>query len=177
MSKKKKINLNKAQRKLLKKYLPLGITAMAAFLIGLGVSNIGLKDTPSNIVWAADNTVKVPRDLRDHLSKQNDCKSYRGTGSPTGVGLWGVYQVHNAKFAKIAYGCSTNLQNYIFGVKTDNKWKLIQPTEYFSPFEGTTDSRGGAIPFCTMIEKYKIPKAIEPFCVQADGSAKINEKS
>lgn len=177
MAKKKKsklkLKLSKKQRAQLKM---IGIPV----LVGLVCLNVGIAGTrffearrvPGNIVWAADETVAVPKDLRRFLQSQDDCKSYRGSGTPTGVGLWGVYQVSKAKFAKIAYGCSWNLSSYIMAVKEDSGWKLLPPTTYFAPFQGSTTT--GALPLCSAIDQYKIDKSIEPFCVATDGSARAN---
>lgn len=169
-----KAQFNKKQRKQIKSVgLPI--------LIGLLCLNIGIVGTrffearrvPANIVWAADKTVKVPGDLRSFLDSRDDCQSYRGTGSPAGVGLWGVYQVSKGKFAKIAYGCSWSLSSYIMAVKEKSGWKLLPPTEYFAPFQGSTAT--GALPQCAMVDQYKIDKSIEPFCITTDGSARANQ--
>lgn len=176
MAKKKskfKVRLNKKQRLQLK---TIGIP----LLIGLVCLNIGIVGTrffesrqvPGNIVWAADESVTVPGDLKRFLETKNDCKNYRGTDTPTGVGLWGVYQVSQGKFAKIAYGCSWSLSSYVMAVKEQKGWKLLMPTQYFAPFQGSTST--GAIPLCVVIDQYKIDKSIEPFCITTEGTARAN---
>jgi hypothetical protein len=178
MAKKKKlkfgVKLNKARRKRLKAVALPVIVGLLCLNIGIiGTRFLESRKVPGNIVWAADDTVVVPRDLRKFLGSQDDCKNYRGTDSPTGVGLWGVYQVSRGKFAKIAYGCSWSLSSYIMAVKEDSGWTLLQPTEYFAPFQGS--SATGALPLCDMVEKYKINSSIEPFCIAADGTARANQ--
>ncbi len=176
MVKKKKLKLSKKQRKQLKSVaVPIAI-GIAGLLVGIVATKIlASTHTPANIVWAADKTVKVPEDLRRYLDTKNDCKAYRGTDTPTGVGLWGVYQVSKSQYAKIAYGCSWNLTNYIMAVKHEGKWQLIEPTEYFAPFKDGVDPTKGALPYCAVVEKYKIPNAIEPFCIKPDGNAQSNQ--
>lgn len=150
-------------------------------LVGLCVLTVGIllglitpvllrPAIPSNLVWAADGSVSVPRDLRTYLSNQNDCKEYRGNGSPNGIGLWAVYQVEASKFAKIAYGCSSSLSSYIMAVKTEQGWQLLPPSEYFADAPG--DNSKLFLPKCQFISDYKISKNIEPFCIESDGSAK-----
>lgn len=174
MAKKSKYKISRAKQKNLTNLSRYLIPGVIGLVIGLSITTITATKSPSNIVWAADKTVVLPNDLRNFLLTRNDCREYRGTGSPKGVGLWGVYQVHNAKFAKIAYGCSNNLENYIMAVKTDKKWQLLQPTEYFAPFSDATEGRLGAVPYCSVVEKYKIPKDIESFCIKTDGTAQAN---
>lgn len=180
MTKKKKskskptIKLSKKQRLQLKTYgLPL--------LVGLLCLNVGIVGTrlfearqnPRNIVWAADATVNVPSSLRNYLKDKDVCHNYRGVNTPTGVGLWGVFQVSQNKFAKIAYGCSWSLSTYVLAVHEKSGWKLLEPAEYFAPFNGSSST--GAIPHCSVLEQYKIDKIIEPFCISPDGSARPNE--
>ena len=172
-----KSRLSKKQHKQLKgARLPL-IAGLVGLVIGITAIQLWRRtNQPANIVWAADNTVKVPRDLQAFLlNTENNCKSYRGAGSPDGVCLWGVYQMSQGRYAKIAYGCSWSLSSYIMAVKPAGDWQLLPPAEYFAPFKGGLDSTAGALPFCTSVEQYKIPGDIEPFCVQPDGSAKANE--
>jgi hypothetical protein len=173
----KKKKLSKRQRqKLLNIVIPM-LVVLASLLIGSAITLI-LKNTerPSNLVWAADNTVQLPGDLTRFLRQQKHCEQYRGTGSPTGVGLWGVYQVTHDKYAKIAYGCSWSLSTYIMAVKQGKTWRLIEPTEYFAPFkDGANAEEKGALPYCVQLEKYRIPKDTESFCISTDGSAKSNE--
>lgn len=78
------------------------------------------------------------------------------------------------RYAKIAYGCSWNLNSYIMAVKPKDSWLLIKPADYFAPFHDAVNPSQGALPFCTQLEMYKIPKDIESFCINADGSAAAN---
>ncbi len=173
---KKKYKITKRHKQKLRQIgLPLS-ALLLGLLIGILVPKVLSKNnTPGNLVWAADNTVKVPGDLTAFLESQNSCQHYRGSDSPTGIGLWGVYQVSQKKFAKIAYGCSWGLDPYIMAVKQNNSWQLLQPADYFAPFKESPDGRRGALPLCTVVQKYKIPKDIESFCIQVDGSAKSSD--
>lgn len=175
---KKKPRFNKKQRQQLTKYLVRFGIPVFGLVVGLGIGVVWVniitsRRVPQNLVWAADNTVKVPKDLQKFLLKQNDCRSYKGAGSPTGVGVWGVYQVAQDKFAKISYGCSINLNLYIMAVKQSGHWALIQPTEYFANVD--TLSGNGYLPKCEVLAKYKITKNVESFCVQADGVGRAND--
>lgn len=155
-----------------------------AFLVVLVVVGVGVglliavlqppEQHPRNLVWAADKTVKIPSDLMEFLRTRDDCRGYRGTNSPTGVGLWAVYQVSHERFAKIAYGCSLNLDLYIVAVKEKNRWVLIPPTDYFAG--GDADKLDTSfLPKCTWVDKYQLDKSFESFCIEADGSARTNE--
>lgn len=174
-AKKKKFKLSKKQRKqLIFVVTSVGI-GLTGLLLGIVLMNVvNARNVPTNLIWASEPSVKVPDDLRTFLETRNDCEHYRGIDTPTGVGLWGVYQTSQGKFAKIAYGCSWNLNSYIMAVKQKQGWLLIQPAEYFAPFKDGVDASKGALPFCTVIEKYKIPKDIESFCIKSDGTAQAN---
>ena len=138
--------------------------------LGVGIFILGVlfqvfyasRQQPSNLVWSVDSSVKVPSDLRRALEKQEPCKNMRGNETITGVGLWGVIQVEEQKFAKIAYGCSLTLTSYIMAIKQGDKWQLLKPVDYFF-------NTAQGVPSCGVISKYKIPASIETFC--------INEKS
>lgn len=179
ISKKKilKPRLSKSRQKRLKKLYKPALIGVIGFLIGVtGTRLVQTLRQPANIVWAADSTVKVPKDLeRFLLNYDNECEAYRGPDTPQGIGLWGVYQTSKGQYAKIAYGCSWALSNYIMAVKHDGSWQLIQPSEYFAPFKDGLDPSKGALPYCSVVEQYKIPKDIESFCVLPDGTAKSNE--
>jgi hypothetical protein len=168
------VKLNKKQKALAWRVgTPIAV-GLVCLLVGIIATHVVLaRKQPANVVWAADNTVKIPADLKNFLLHQTDCKNYRGTSSPQGVGLWGVYQVSKDKFAKISYGCSISLSNYIMAVKQNGTWQLLQPTEYFSPFANTQTA--GALPLCAQLDKYKIDQTIESFCVDATGAAKANQ--
>lgn len=175
MTKQKKY-LTKKQRQRLTFLGYLLICVVGGILIGVIMMKTAQNRTsPKNLVWAADNTVKVPKDLAAFLARQDGCQHYRGTGSPNGVGLWGVYQVSQSRFAKIAYGCSWSLSPYVMAVKENNQWRLIPSREYFAPFKEGIDPQQGALPNCSIIEKYNIPKEIESFCISTEGNAKSNE--
>lgn len=169
-----KIKLSKKRRLQLKTYgVPL-LTGLLCLNIGIvGTRLFEARQNPRNIVWAADETVQIPSSLREYLEQKNVCQNYRGSTTATGVGLWGVFQVSQDKFAKIAYGCSWSLSTYILAVHENSGWKLLEPAEYFAPFKGSAST--GAIPHCSVLQKYKIDKVIEPFCIAADGSARPNE--
>lgn len=177
MAKKKqaklRIKLNKRQKARARAIgLPI-VIGLVCFAVGvLGTKLVVASSRPANIVWAADKTVNVPGDLRTFLLDQDTCKDYLGTNTQRGVGLWGVYQVSQGRFAKISYGCSLTLTNYVMAIKQKGAWSLIPPTEYFSPFANTQTT--GALPLCSQLEKYKIDKTVESFCVDAAGTAKAN---
>lgn len=176
MAKKKKFKLSKKQRKQVSRFGVPVLAGLLGLFLGIIITTfVSGRRAPTNLVWAADNTVKIPRDLRRFLETKNDCQAYRGTGTPTGVGLWGVYQTSKDQFAKIAYGCSWSLNSYVMAVKQKGLWQLLKPTEYFAPFKDGVDPSKGALPFCAVVEKYKIPKDIEPFCIKPDGTAQANE--
>lgn len=176
-SKRKKTVINKKQRKQIKAIVIPLVSLAFGLLVGVFANKLlGQQKTPTNLVWAADQTISIPKDLDKFLQSRQRCTNYRGVGTPTGVGLWGVYQVSQGRFAKIAYGCSWSLNNYIMAIKPGKSWQLIEPKEYFAPFNNGGDPDRGALPVCTVIEKYHIPKDIEPFCVNSDGSARINER-
>lgn len=175
MSKKKKFKLSKTQKRNAKEWGTLIGIIFVSMLIGIvGTKLLSNHKTPTNIVWAADSSVHVPNDLKRFLLTQDRCKNYRGKDTPTGIGLWGVFQTSNKSYAKIAYGCSWNLTNYIMAVKSGRKWQLLDPNSYFAPFDATIASGKGVLPYCSMVEKYKIPKDIESFCIKPDGSAETN---
>ncbi len=178
MAKKKKSRISKQQRKRVAKYAQPALAGFLGIIIGVTATTFlaGIQ-SPANLVWAADKTVKIPKDLREFLSTKDECKTYRGAELPGGVGLWGVYQVSKNSYAKIAYGCSWNLSNYIMAVKNTQGWQLLQPVDYFAPFKEGVDPTKGALPFCAVVDQYKIPKNIEPFCINPDGTAKANEQT
>ncbi len=169
--------LPRSRQKQLKKASKPLVIAVVGVLIGIaGTRLVQSLSQPANIVWAADDTVQVPRDLRKFLlDYDNECEAYKGKDSPDGVGLWGVYQVSKDQYAKIAYGCSWALSNYIMAVKASGEWQLIQPAVYFAPFKDGIDPTKGALPYCSVVQEYKIPGEIESFCIMPDGTAKPNE--
>lgn len=158
----------KQHKKRIKRYGTPLVFGVAIFLLGMFTQKTYLAGhQPLNIVWAVDKTVKVPQDLRQTLEKRDDCNNYRGADQPGGVGLWGVIQVEDNKFAKLSYGCSLTLTSYMLAVKQDNKWVLLKPVEYFS-------NTSGGVPVCTMITKYNIPGTIESFCTNDKGDVVKN---
>jgi hypothetical protein len=175
MAKKRNLKLTKKQKKRFQSLVRPIVIGFGGFIFGIVLMILLQSDSaPQNIVWAADDSVKVPGDLRAYLESRDDCKEYKGTGTPTGVGLWGVYQVADNRFAKIAYGCSWGLSSYIMAVKQKTGWELLKPTEYFAPFKDGINPAQGALPYCAMLEKHKIPSHIESFCITADGTAQSN---
>lgn len=174
MTKTKKLKLSKKHKKQLQKYLIPAIFGIGALLIGIFGTRIYINNSrPKNIVWAADKSIKIPLSLRKYLHSRDDCKDYKGKGTYSGVGLWGVFQVSGDKFAKVAYGCSWNLKNYVMIVREKNKWEILSPDEYFAPYKGSSSS--GALPYCSQIVKFKINNEIEPFCIDENDNAKTNE--
>lgn len=127
----------------------------------------------ANLVWAADSTVQLPNDLKQFLDHQNTCQAYRGPDSPTGVALWGVYQVADKRLAKVAYGCSIDLKLYIMAIKQNQTWSFIPPTDYFASVDAI--SGNSYLPKCEVLTKYHITKTMEAFCVEADGHGRANE--
>ncbi len=175
---KKHIKISRKQRQKIRKIsLPL-LLVLIGLLAGTVTTLIIVHSSKpaQNIVWAADSTVKVPGGLRNFLETQRGCEHYKGSDSPAGIGLWGVYQVSHDKFAKIAYGCSWSVSPYIMAVLQNNQWQLLKPTDYFAPFQGSIDQRQGALPYCAILQKYKVPKDIESFCITADNTAIANDQ-
>ena len=126
---------------------------------------------PKNVeVWAVDTSVKMPVGLKAYLESHdtNDCKSYKGTGTPTGVSLFALEKSVDDKYAKMAYGCSDDLRfnTTIVAVKQNDKWVLVQPTQYYSG--------NGDLPLCSAISKYSISKDAEPQCVDTKGAIQEN---
>ena len=159
MAKKKQKTLNNQQ---LKKFLPLGLLVIgvaAGFLLAK-IQPPNLR--PDNLVWAGNSEVKVSGDLAEFLSVQDQCLNSKESD---GVGLWSVYQTSKDKFAKVAYGCGVGLTRYAMAVKTDHKWQLLPPAEYFG---------ANLIPNCAFIDQYQIDKSIEPFCLEAGGAPRAN---
>lgn len=158
----------KRHKKIIKRFgIPL-VAGVFLFLLGTRVQLINSeRKQPSNIVWAIDSTVKIPTGLRKMLLSQNICKDYRGNNSPPGVGLWGVVQVEQQSFAKIAHGCSWTVSSQILAVKQKNTWVLIPPIEYYS------DTVAG-VPNCAAIVKHKVPISLEGFCLNDAGKLTKN---
>ncbi len=167
----KRRRLSKNQLHVLKTYLLPVILVLIGLLIGVCLQSYRQhRQSPKNLVWAIDSSVQVPDDLRKFLLTQDNCKNYRGQDAPSGVGLWGVIQVTD-RFAKISYGCSWTLTNYILAYKQNSAWHLISAEEYF----GAAHVSGIAIPACKVLTTYKIPQAIEPFCINTKGKAETNK--
>ncbi len=168
---KKLVKVYKRYQKSIKKYGVPAFAALLIFLSGMIVQNIRQdRSKPSNIVWAIDETVKVPSDLKKMLLQRDDCKDYRSAGSPKGVGLWAVVQVEQGSFAKITHGCSWSVNNQALAVKINQKWQLIPALEYFS------DTLQG-VPSCTAVVKYKVPIGLEGFCLNDSGKLSKNPNS
>lgn len=158
MAKKKSKSFNNKQFKRFQPAILLVVGVAAGFLLAK-VQPPNLR--PDNLVWAGNSEVKVPGDLAEFLTVQDQCLG----SDKDGVGLWSVYQVSQDKFAKVAYGCGVGLTRYVMAVKPDRKWQLLNPNEYFG---------ANLIPKCALIDQYKIDKSIEPFCLEADGSPRQN---
>lgn len=174
MAKKPASILKKHQKQFMKFRLPAGLVLVGLLVGFLGSSWISSKNQPSNIVWAANNTVALPGGLKPFLLKQTDCKNYIGSTTVKGVGLWAVYQVEKSQFAKIAYGCSVTLRSYIMAIKQNGKWALIPPTEYFAGSDQGSGTGSNNLPKCTELTKYKINKNIEPFCIDGANQPQAN---
>lgn len=158
----------KRHQKTFKRYGVPVLAAIALFALGIFTQNIlHERAQPTNIVWAIDETVKIPADLRKTLLKKDECRGYRGGDSPPGVGLWGIVQVEQGKFAKIAHGCSWSVTSQVLAVKSKGSWQLVSPLEYFS------DTTQG-IPTCNAVIKYKVPVSLEGFCVNDSGKLAKN---
>lgn len=177
----KKYKLSKKQRQKLMDYAMPAFVILLSFLAGALITQAmtvyHTKKPITNLVWATDNTVTIPGDLRTFLMSRNDCEHYKGKDSPKGIGLWAIYQVSQSKFAKIAYGCSWDLKSYIMAVKQGQSWSLVQPSEYFAPFKDSSGVGDGAVPSCVQLQKYRIDKSTEPFCIDVDGTARVNEQN
>jgi hypothetical protein len=170
---KRRNKLSKQRRQQLWKIgLPLGLL-LAGGLSGWLIKTLIIDAVqPSNLVWAIDETVQVPEDLRYALRDQQTCKSYRGPGTPNGVGLWGVQQISQNRLAKVVHGCSWSIEGYVMVVKQAGRWQIIEPSKYFAPNKNNTGQ--GSLPRCEILEEYKIDKAIEPFCITSKGEARAN---
>ena len=130
-----------------------------------------ITDQPKNIrVWAVEDTVKIPTGLQSYLESnhKNDCKSWRGTDTPTGVALFAVEKSVGDQYALMTYGCSDQLNpgTTIVAAKVNGKWIITQPVEYYSGKD--------KLPSCSQIDKYQISKNAEPKCVDSKGSTKEN---
>lgn len=163
----KYFKINKRKRKQLQALGKAVVFVLAGVLIGLIFAD-HLVNKPSNTrIWAADETVVIPDDLYNFLQQQPDCMQPI-TGQP-GVRLWAVMQVEQASFARLAYGCSTELQQYQMAVRVEGNWQLLKDKDYFA------DSAVTSLPSCNAVSKYTIPSAIEPFCINSKGKAEANE--
>lgn len=169
----------KKKRKLTKQFNKLKIYWKPAVLIVLSVlvgwllhASSNNQEHPKNLIWAIDETVNVPRDLKRVLQKQNVCQSYRGPNTPQGVALWGVQQISKDKFAKVVHGCSWALESYVMLVKQDSEWQILEGKNYFA--DGLGNSGRSSLPKCEVLETYGIDQTIEPFCIDKNNKAKIN---
>lgn len=161
----------KRHQKIIKKFGVPALTAVLVFFGGMFVQTVRQeRSRPANIVWAIDETVKVPADLKKMLLKRDDCRDYRSAGSPKGVGLWAVVQVEQDSFAKITHGCSWAVSNQAIAVKQQQGWLLVPAIEYFS------DTLQG-VPSCTAVVKYKVPITLEGFCLNDSGKLSKNPNS
>lgn len=165
-SRMKQFKLSKKQNATLRRIMyPVVIAVVFACVGYIGAMYTHGRKQPDTLVWAADASVQIPKDLKNFLQNKNDCNDYLGEDTRRGTALWGVYEVSQEKFAKISYGCAFSLTNYVFAIKTEGQWKLIPPAEYFE---------SGSLPLCSQLEKYNIDKSVEAFCVDAAGTARAN---
>ncbi len=159
----------KSDNKRLKYVLSFVGILVIGFVLGFLVAKTPTHKDNNVKVWTVDKTVKMPKGLEGYLSanSQNDCRGYRGTGSPTGVAIFAIEKSVGDDYARMAYGCSDNLTapSGIVAVKENNKWQLIQPVEYYA---------NGEAPLCGQLDKYKISKQAEPKCVNDKGRAQDN---
>lgn len=167
LSKKLKKYYRQHQKGIKRFVLPV-LAAFLLFITGMFTQHIKQEYArPANIVWAIDETVQVPADLRKMLLEKDDCRNYRGVDSPRGVGLWAIVQVEQGRFAKIANGCSWSVSGQVLAVKPKGSWQLVPPIEYFS------DTTQG-VPTCNAVVKYKVPIALEGFCINDSGKLTKN---
>jgi hypothetical protein len=169
---KRRPKLNKRQRQQLQRFgLPI-LLLLIGGLTGWFIKTL-ITDAiqPDNIVWAIDESVKLPSDLRYTLMRQDRCQAYRGPGTPKGVGLWGVQQISQGRLAKVVHGCSWNIEGYLMVVKDNGRWQILEAKDYFA---SKSNASQGSLPRCEILGKYKIDKAIEPFCISSKGQARAN---
>lgn len=155
-----------------KKVLKIVIAALAAsivFVAGYWLNVVLNGQNDKVLVWAVDDTVKIPDGLEGYLMSESkdDCMGYRGTDSPTGVTLYAVEKSVGDWFAAMSTGCSDMLAGSEFmtvAMKKDGKWTLTQPIRYFN-----------STPDCEQLQKYSITKDAEPECW--DGDREIQDNS
>jgi hypothetical protein len=173
---KKKQNINKT----------LVLVAVVSALVGAAalwaICKSYPKDhSPEGIVLVADDTVKAPKDLIKFLEKdtRDDCKDYKGTNTVQGVSLVSIYQVVQDKYARVAIGCSVNLDDGFPVIKTQTGWDLISGAAYYVAYTPSRDEpRESTIyPRCSIIDKHKISKQFEPFCLEDHGEETPQLKS
>lgn len=156
-----KIHKNKHVRK----HAPIGFVLLAVF-IGFWIGKSQPVPThPKTLVWAASNDVSVPVELISFLEKTPSCIDTDGKPKADGVNLWSVVKVSQNKYAKLAYGCSYDLNFYKVAVKQAGGWQILDNSTYLA---------NNFLPYCEAIEAYKIDKTIEPFCLDAAGLSKEN---
>ncbi|MBW3569272.1 hypothetical protein KY385_04040 [Candidatus Parcubacteria bacterium] len=136
--------------------------------------------SPENIVFAADDSVVVPGDLLSFLQNdtKDDCNDYQGTNSLQGVSLVSIYQVVQEKYAKVAIGCSTNLDKGFPVIKSSDGWKLLSGAEYYVSYDdGELTGENTTLPRCSIIDKYQIPREFESNCLDDKGEERPELKS
>lgn len=169
---KRKLKLSKQRSRQAKAYATLLFIFIVGVAIGWLIAMSTRNKQPNNVVWSIDESVAIPSDLRRTLDKQVGCESYRGPGTPSGVGLWGVQQIEQDKFAKVVHGCSWSLDGYVMFYRENKLWQKIDPKVYFAPSQ--SGSGRSALPNCSVLEKYSISQSMEAFCIQSNGKAKAN---
>jgi hypothetical protein len=166
MKKLLKLRLNKKKKRILIGVVTITFVLAAGFVIGYLVAISDKDRQPVNLIWTVDSSVYIPDDLRVFLNSQPACDNQLNPGIK-GVRLWGVMQVYVGSYAKIAYGCSSELKSYIVASKQSGQWQLHQPENYFS------EMGEGALPLCASVQRFNIPGEVEPFCINK-GKAQAN---
>lgn len=163
--------MKKSKRQLNQRLLAMYVVSLLVIGFGLGFAAKAVLPknyTPESLVWVADETVKAPESLLQYLEKstKDDCRDYQGTDSVRGVALTAVYQVVHDQYAKVALGCSTNLDDAFPVIKTKQGWKLLSAASYYVPIDRPVAEDGpSSYPRCSIIDKYKISQAFEPQCL------------
>ena len=150
------------------------VAALAGAMLVCLVCKLIPKDySPAGIVLVADDSVKAPRDLIAYLEKENkdDCKDYKGTNTVQGVTITSIYQVVHDKYAKLALGCSTNLDEGAAAVKTAHGWITFSGASYNLSLPEEMPGETLTYPRCSIVDKYHISKDFEPYCLEDKGEA------
>ena len=153
------------KNKQVRRHAPLGFI-ISALIIGFLLGKAQPVPThPKTLVWASAEDTKVPADLITFLEKSPSCLGSDGKPKADGVNLWSVIKVSQNKIAKLAYGCSYDLNFYKVAVKQTGKWQLLDNNSYLA---------NNFLPHCEAVDTYQIDKSIEPFCLDAAGLSQEN---